>query len=314
MSRLHRRIHSTAVVAWIISAGWAFVGIFILWMLGYDRHPEVQKLKPWVPLTPFVTSFGIFNHPTDFFQNVESGMVRVHIDYIDHLAPSAVCLKSGTSLQSSMRNRMENWTRFPITSTDGQAIYQPRADPKLMGQDLICMISQFPGLAHVPVTTQKPHHENQFPSNLARFMVPLDKLNDRSIVFLGRIETPHTAILAQAQALWAVAYLGGGIKLGPDECCRHDESAGQCNCLLCLEWESALQGEFCRIMAPRGRTKHKLQMLLNALRYVDVLLADLGLDSHRMGNPLLELFHGYGPRDYRVLIDEWKHRQKAWRL
>ncbi|KAL2793173.1 hypothetical protein BJX66DRAFT_339081 [Aspergillus keveii] len=239
-------------------------------------------------------------------------MVRVHIDDIDYLAPSAVCLKSGTSLQSSALVCATGWKTgpgFPITSADGQAICPPRADPELLDGARSHLYDQFPGLARVPVTTQKPHHENEFPSNLARFMVPLDRLTDRSIVFLGRIETPHTAILAQAQALWAVAYLGGRIKLGPHKCCRYDESAGQCNSLLCLRWESALQGEFCRIMAPPGRTKRKPQMLLDALLYVDVLLADLGLDSRRTGNPLLELFHSYGPMDYRGLIDEWKHRQ-----
>ncbi|KAJ5344410.1 hypothetical protein N7452_002414 [Penicillium brevicompactum] len=313
MSRLHRRIHSAAVASWVISAGWAFVGIFILWMLGYDRHPEVKKLKPWVPLSPFVTSFGVFNYPTGFFQYVESGMVRVHIDDIDHLAPSAVCLKRGKSLQSLALVCATGWKNgpgFPITSADGQAIYPPRADPKLLVGARSHLYGQFRGLAHVPVATQTPHHESQFPSNLARFMVPLDRLQDRSIVFLGRVETPHTAILAQAQALWGVAYLGGQIKLGePHERCRYDEPAGQCNALLCLEWESNLQGEFCRMMAPPGRTKRKPQLLLDALLYVDVLLADLGLDSRQSGNCLfLEMFHRYGPRDYRGLVDEWKDR------
>ncbi|KAL2810619.1 hypothetical protein BJX63DRAFT_434136 [Aspergillus granulosus] len=67
VSCLHRLVHSTAVGSWVISAVWSLVGLFILWMLGYDRHPEVKKLKPCVPLSQFVTSFGIFNYPTDFF-------------------------------------------------------------------------------------------------------------------------------------------------------------------------------------------------------------------------------------------------------
>jgi hypothetical protein len=72
---------------------------------------------------------------------------------------------------------------------------------------------------------------------------------------------------------------------------------------------SALQEEFCKMMSPPGRAKRKRQLMLHPLLYVDVLLADLGLVSLQMENPLLGLLHLSGPADYWGLIDEWKRRQ-----
>lgn len=53
-----------------------------------------------------------------------------------------------------------------------------------------------------------------------------------------------------------------------------------------------------------------LSFVFDALPYLDLLLTDLGLRTHRKSGLLAECFEPYGPEDYRGLVDEWKKKAR----
>jgi hypothetical protein len=46
--------------------------------------------------------------------------------------------------------------------------------------------------------------------------------------------------------------------------------------------------------------------VFDTIPYIDLLLKDLGLESHRKKGVLTDIFQSYGPEDYIGLIEEWK--------
>jgi hypothetical protein len=50
-------------------------------------------------------------------------------------------------------------------------------------------------------------------------------------------------------------------------------------------------------------------MVFDALSYTSMLLTDLGLECHRKGGAVAEIFSPYGPDDYKALSAEWMTKQ-----
>lgn len=123
------------------------------------------------------------------------------------------------------------------------------------------VLQRFPGLANspsyyrrVPTTT---------PYRLYRGIAPI--CGDRSVVFLGFIQVGNNFMAAESQALWALAYLDGRIDL-PDK--------GQ------MAWEVELTNAWNQLRyLDRGWEGNFLYFDL--IPYVDMLLSDIGLTSHR---------------------------------
>ncbi|KAL2267177.1 hypothetical protein VTJ83DRAFT_4454 [Remersonia thermophila] len=93
-----RFLHSTALGRAITNTFWGILGNDVLTLNQYDSHPEVQKLKPWTQVMFIASGVSILNYPTNIFDLVRSGVVRVHIADVKALSARKVHLSDGTQL------------------------------------------------------------------------------------------------------------------------------------------------------------------------------------------------------------------------
>ena len=304
-------LHRTWLGRKMVDAFWKILANDLIQLNGYDIQPEVGKLKPWV--SPFwaACTIGILNYPTNFFRYVKSGIIKIHIADIDHLSHRTIHLSTGEGIPASAFICATGWEATPNIQ------FLPRGIDKELGfswspdpidEDLVKsaddeILRRFPRLQDQPIFEPKhrPLTENAaaaapHPIRLARFMVPLSMFKERSIVFLGTTLTFNTVLIAQLQALWATAYFD-------DKLIEDIEKSD-----LHLKWETALQTQFGKWRYPASFGKRNPDFVFDAVPYMDLLLKDLGLRSHRKSNIFVECFEPYGPSDYRGLVDEWKGR------
>jgi dimethylaniline monooxygenase (N-oxide forming) len=123
-------------------------------------------------------------------------------------------------------------------------------------------------------------------------MIPTDVSRYPGIVFLGHIAVGNNFRAAEVQALWAVAYLSGIMKL-PNQPQMESEVA------LSLAW--------CRKRYPsKGQLGHWLYYDL--VPYTDTLLEDLGLKSHLRKGWLGNFWKPCIASDLVGLLDELKDK------
>ncbi|AEO61021.1 hypothetical protein MYCTH_2130164 [Thermothelomyces thermophilus ATCC 42464] len=79
----------------------------------YDSHPELRKLKPWSPAMFTASSFSILNYPTDIFDLVRDGTIRVHIADLTGLSARTVHLSDGTQLDADALCCVTGWKHMP---------------------------------------------------------------------------------------------------------------------------------------------------------------------------------------------------------
>ena len=156
------------------------------------------------------------------------------------------------------------------------------------------VLARFPALAHPPTYRQpKPTHT---PFRLHRAMVPPNDSIDDSIVFLG-----NDFRAAEVQALWAVAYLDGNLyppvpKPGPT---------------FIDYWRAPIVEEAAKAVAwCRRRYLNKGELgswfYLHVVEFTDMLLAELGLSSHKWEGWLSNFFAPCRAEDLRALVREYK--------
>lgn len=112
-------------------------------------------------------------------------------------------------------------------------------------------------------------------------------------------------MMAELQALWAVAYLDGKIDL-------RERGQNGVETLEAMEKEVAEVGVW-------GRKRYlnlgekSANVTFEFMPYFDTLLKDLGLETQRKGSWLEEWWGTYTPRDYRGIVQELvaKHYKDA---
>lgn len=177
--------------------------------------------------------------------------------------------------------------------------YSAKPDPLVAEADTL-ILTTFPRLQHQPNVPQSLRSESDTdspnqPFRLYRFIAPPATLEKRNIAFAGMISTISTAICAQAQALWISAYFDGELdRLPTPEQTR---------------WLTTLHARFGRWRYPCGYGARLPDFVFDAVPYLDMLLRDVGVRSHRKGGRLREWTEAYGPEDYRGLVGEWKGRR-----
>lgn len=327
--RIRRFLHGTWVGRKIVDTFWNTLANDVSQSNGYDRHPEMKKLKPWVSPFWIASSLSILNYPTDFFEFVKNGTIKIHIADIAHLSAQAVNLSNGETIPTDALICSTGWKATPNIKFLPQGIEQELGlswSPDSIHEGLIEqadeeILRRFPRLQNQPVPNPKykPLSENSEAAvphaiRLTRFMIPPSMAKERSIAFLGITMSINTALIAQIQALWVVAFFNNDLSISPtvrytsasikDADSKHlNESA------LDLEWETALHTQFGKWRYSAGFGKRNPDFVFDALPYMDLLLNDLGLRTHRKPSLLAECFDPYGPADYRGLIGEWKARQ-----
>ena len=323
---VRRFLHGTWLGRKIVDGFWHVLTQDVVDLNGYDKHPEVGKLKPWISAFWAASSFSIVNYPTNFFDLIKNGTVRVHVADIDHLSKRTVHLSTGETLPCDGMICSTGWRvvpkiRFLPVGIDRELGFPWSEDPlnaqmiEQAGQEIL---RRFPRLQDQP--RGNPHYKPlsvdaaalaPHPYRLSRFMVPLG-IADHSIIFVGVALSFGTAMMAQIQALWATAYLTNRLSLTARETCPADMRAVQFKLSPLdpdLAWEMALHTEFCKIRYPAGFGKRNPDFVFDSIPFIDVLLKDLGLSSQRKKGFIAQCFRSHTVADYRGLVDEWKATQ-----
>lgn len=303
-------LHASIVGRFIVDSFWSILANDVLSLNGYDNHPETKKLKPWSNPFFIASSLSILNYETDFFDLVRRGKIKVHVADIKSLSGDKVCLSNGEHISTDVLLCATGWRHHPPIKflpegNDeelGLPYYSDESDKEVIKADSE-ILSRFPRLKDQPAPNPKAKVQLAAPSNspaavkpnqpyrLYRFMVPPSTIHDRNIGFAGALMTISTALIAQTQALWLSAYFDGKIQLDED-----------------VNYEAILHSQYGKWRYPAGRGAHFPDFVFDAIPYLDLLLSQLGLRSHRKKGKLAEVFEPYGPQDYPGLNDEWRMR------
>jgi hypothetical protein len=292
-------------------------------------YTDLYSTNPYRPFWT-ATSLSILNYPTDFYDLVRSGIVKVHISDIDHLSPHTVHLVSEPDpIQTDALICCTGWKYKPHIQFYPESIEKqlgvPYHDPNTedFGDDPIVMkadeviLTRFPRLRDqpspnlhyvpmLPATTTDPttttNVEPNRPYRLYRLIAPPTHRFRNSIVFLGATLCISTMTNMNIQALWAAAYLDGkiqGLPISPASPSSPKKSEEE------LLWDATLTSRFGRWRYPTGYGARFPDFVSDAVPYWDLLLGDLGLQSKRKGGGLREVYDPYGPDDFSTIVEEW---------
>jgi len=222
-------------------------------------------------------SGGLLNRP-DFWDTIAPN-VQIYVDNIASLDKNLVRLKSGDEVPSDVLLLGTGWvpslnffdqellTRFDLPHDPADELVEKAKKWKSLEEEADKkVVNTFPQLANPPADYFKKPNPTT-PYRLYNGMVPLADTSDRSIVFIGHTLIPNYFRGTEPQAVWATAYLDGKLELpGLEE----------------MEKEVALFTAWCRRRYLSNGEKGNY-MVFDMPGYVDKLLADLGLKSHRRG-------------------------------
>ena len=304
----------------IMHGFWGILGDDVIQLNKLNEHPETKKLRPWRDAFETGNALSILNYPTDWFDLVREGKIKIVVDEIDQLGDGKeVRLQSGQILQVDAIVCATGW------ETGGDVEFRPEGLREQLGMpttqspdaEEVALVKQveaelyerFPYLK--TRDTSRVHHPNpslryapteapsQQPFRLYRFMVPPAHLQDRSIGFAGALMCLGNMSCAYLQALWLTAYFDGTLQLphADEGQVKHDVYRDTQHFVL-------------RNAAGYGSVYPDL--VFDSLPYFDAMVQDLGFHGKRKGGLwMAEAFKSYGPEDYEGLVEEWKDRTNA---
>jgi dimethylaniline monooxygenase (N-oxide forming) len=173
------------------------------------------------------TSVVVQSEPLDAIRSGE--VVKIYRHDITTLSDSNVILDDGSSLRTDLLIYATGYHNIPALFSASDAAHLglpvPASDISPAEKEKWCKLDAqadahicrlFPRLADPPTTTTTTYtfstRQSEFtPHRLYRTILPpsLLEVNDRSFVVVGAIATSATGIVAEAVALWAVAWLTG---------------------------------------------------------------------------------------------------------
>lgn len=155
------------------------------------------------------------------------------------------------------------------------------------------VLATFPQLANPPPHYHKPVTHS--PYRLYRNLVPISEaggaIHDRSIVFVGQIGVGNYFPMLECQSLWAAAYLDGRLALPSKEEQEKDVARFTTWCR--------------RRYLSSGEEGNN--MIFELIGYMDLLLRDLKLNSHRKGW-FKDLFAPLWAKDLKGLRGEFEKK------
>jgi hypothetical protein len=297
-------LHRSTVGRWIVDRFWWILGNDLITLNGYDKHPEMAKLKPWFDAFWVGSMLSILNYPTDFFELVRNGTIKIHIADIDKLSDGTVHLSTGEDLEVDLLCCATGWKHRPSIKFLPEGIekelglpYSDCGPDTLAAEAEAKIFAEFPKLKAQPLVvpeSKDPSNRGEAPNHglsLYRFMVPPASVSKRNIGFCGMLIPLSASMVSQLQALWMTAYFAGGI----ESLQSLDEQE--------IKREAQLENQYCRLRHPVSRYP---DFVFDSIPYNDLLLGDLGLKAHRKNGRFAEIFDPYGPEDYKGIIEEWK--------
>lgn len=311
-------LHRTWLGKRVVTLFWKGLANIVCKANGYNDHPEMHKLKPWV--TPFWmgNSLGIHNYESNWFDLVREGRISIHIADVVYLSGSTVHLSNGSALKADTFICCTGWKVVPpikfLTAETALDLGLPAESTK---NDIFMQKADYQILANISSLREGPKrtlpisrdpilvdpkrcHKSSSPYQLYRFVVPYEKrfLEHRNIAFIGAHLAINAVMVAQAQALWITAFFRGEIQHLKPANINYEA----------VRYETVLHSQYEKIRHPPeagGCGTRCPDLVFDGLSYIDLLLNDLGMKIFRKHTQWEEIFHRYMPIDYQGLVREW---------
>ena len=338
-------LHGTTLGRWVVDRFWDKLGSDLIDQTHIANHPETKKLIPIHKAFWYGINLGILNYPTDVFDFVRSGQVKVIRQDVACLeGTKTVKFRDGTTVQTDALVCSMGWRWEPSIEFRPKEIHAdlgiPSADltstqkevwDRLNARADLEILERFPKLMSGPkinhdllADTEAPRVEAS-PWRLWRGIAP-PAVTTRDLVFLGFVLQIQGPIRSEISSIWAYAYMYDKLK-GPLKSVAKPSTLLHLGQTLPTEEQlpAAEKGEFDEIMydtalfnrfgkwrTPWGFGARYPDLAFDSIPYLDLLLRDLGLRSWRKGWGWLGeiLGGGYDQTDFRGLVEEWKQNQR----
>ena len=218
---------------------------------------------------------GMIQH--DDFWDLVSQKVHVYRSDISGTTSNSIILNDGREVPTDVLLCGTGWNAdYPFFSPEEALKLGLPHDPLKDSEDKIKswndlldaadrqIVEQFPILARPPPGCKPLGNTNMTP---ARLYQGIASLTDTSVIFLGRARMANNFRGAEAQAIWATAYLDGHIPMPPFKKAQR---------------EVAYMNAFSRRRYP-SRGVDGLNFHTDLVWYTDKLICEAGLTSHRKG-------------------------------
>ena len=340
-------LHGTSVGRWVVDRFWDKLGSDLIDQTHIANHPETKKLIPDQKAFWYGINLGILNYPTDVFDCVRSGQVKVIKQDVACLeGTNTVKFRDGTKVQTDALVCSMGWRHEPSIEFRPKEIHAdlgiPSADltstqkevwDRLNARADLEILERFPKLVSGPklvlpdserADTEAPRVEGS-PWRLWRGIAP-PAVKTRDLVFLGHVQQIQGALRSEISSIWAYAYMYDKLKwplksvakpstalhLGQTLPTEEQLPAAEKGDFDEIMYDTALFNRFGKWRTPWGFGARYPDLAFDSIPYLDLLLRDLGLRSWRKGWGWLGEITGggYGPTDYRGLVEEWKQNQR----
>lgn len=310
---------------------WSHLDDKVTQLNAYDDSPGTATLRPWSSTFWMGNSLSVHNYETNWFDLAQNGQIIAHAAQVTKLTESAVHLSDGSVIEADAVICCTGWeTRpsiqflpeglgdrlgFPGSESGNQTLEAKvradilRAAPVLRAQP-IRQVS----VAFGPERTKLTDHITASvkpaappsPYRLYRFMLPCDPdiIRRRNLAVIGAHITLHTAILAQAQALWITAFFMNKV---PQLITSSQHSPD----MKTIQRDTFHHTEYQRMRRPKetgGTGERCPDLVFDSIPYVDLLLSDLDLPYHRKRSWYREITEPYHLGDFKGLVEEWRFK------
>ena len=211
--------------------------------------------------------------PHDDFWDLVGRHVNIHCGDVVGTTASSLILEDGTVVPTDILLAGTGWDTshhfLSPAQTCGVGLpHEPSQDTAEESHAWHTLMEEADGsiVGDYPILATPPS-DRKTGLTAARLYQGIAPLTDPSIVFLGKAKLPNGFFGAEAGAIWATAYWSGVIRLPPPEEARR---------------KVAHLNAFCRRRYPSGG-EDGLNFCKDLIWYVDGLLTEAGLTSHRKG-------------------------------
>lgn len=299
-SGIRNFLHGTAIGRFVVNTFWKVLSGDVLSANAYDSHPELRKLKPWHSAFWIGSGLSILNYDGSLFDLIKQGKIRVHIDDIDRLEPGRAILTSGAEIDTeaivcSTGWKKESSIKFSGLGPYGLGLAYSDDEQKQLSREADAkVLALYPRLKVQPEMKSPLKAAN--PLRFYRFIVPSTFVESRDLAFSGMLSTVSTSTCAAIQAHWIAAFLYGKLQYMP----RSSQE---------ITNEIMLHTQWGRWRYAIGYGADLPDIVFEGIPYANMLMKDLGLETHRKPSFFQEITSPYLPADFRGTMDEWKEAQ-----
>jgi len=145
------------------------------------------------------------------------------------------------------------------------------------------------------------------PMMLYHFMVPATAkfLRTKDLAFTGYSTNFSNGTCAHIQGLWISAFFDGTLARDPSSAIDSGDKLGQGGMTLDeVQCQTVLHNRFGKWRYPNDAGARVPDFIFEAVPFMDMMMADLGLAVHRKQGWFKEMTEPYGPEDYRTINGE----------